>query len=305
MMWKTAKITGACAVVVVAAILSASGLSGCCGTCCADSCAVSADTGGPKVSVFIHAVRRTAKQRGITLAKAADMFYEAGVGGVDIDPDAEDLAAIAATKLKPINFFFFPKMFGPDNGAADCRRCLDQAVRYGVPRVMVVPSSFTKGGDEEAEFAKVVSSMRMFVEEGRKRGITITVEDYGGTSNPCSHAKYLKRLLDEIPGLGFALDSGNLYYAGRGESIVDMMHYAKGRIAHVHLKDMSREDNHKYVTMGLGAVPNEEVVKAVSASGYDGWYTLENLVGADAVADAHRQIAVLKFWMGCGKGGRR
>ena len=305
MMWNAAKITGACAVVAVAAILSASGLSGCCGTCCADACAVSADTGGPKVSVFISAVRRTAKRRGVSLAKAADLFYEAGVGGVDIDPDAEDLAAIAATKLKPINFFFFPKMFGPDNGAADCRRCLDQAVRYGVPRVMVVPSSFTKGGDEEAEFAKVITSMKMFVEEGRKRGITITVEDFGGTSNPCSHAKYLKRLLDEIPGLGFALDSGNLYYAGRGESIVDMMHYAKGRIAHVHLKDMSREDNHKYVTMGLGAVPNEEVVKTVSASGYDGWYTLESLVGDDAVADAHRQIAVLKFWMGCGRGVRR
>ena len=301
----TAKVSGVYIGVAMAALLSASSLSGCCGTCCADSCAVSADTGGPKVSVFVHAVRRTAKQRGVTLAKAADMFYEAGVGGVDIDPDANDLAEIAATKLKPINFYFFPKMFGPDNGAADCKRCLDQAVRYGVPRVMVVPSSFTKGGDEEAEFAKVLSSMRMFVEEGRKRGITITVEDFGGTSNPCSHAKYLKRLLDEIPGLRFALDSGNLYYAGRGESIVDMMHYAKGRIAHVHLKDMSREDNHKYVSMGLGAVPNEEVVKTVSASGYDGWYTLENLVGDDAVADAHRQIAVLKFWMECGKGDRR
>ena len=96
MMWNAAKITGACAVVAVAAILSASGLSGCCGTCCADACAVSADTGGPKVSVFISAVRRTAKRRGVSLAKAADLFYEAGVGGVDIDPDAEDLAAIAA-----------------------------------------------------------------------------------------------------------------------------------------------------------------------------------------------------------------
>ncbi len=301
----TAKVSGVYIGVAMAALLSASSLSGCRGTCCADACAVSADADRPKVSVFIHAVRRTAKQRGVSLAKAADMFYEAGVGGVDVDPDAADLAEISATKLKPINFYFFPKMFGPDNGAADCKRCLDQAVRFGVPRVMVVPSSFTEGGDEAAEFAKVLSSMRMFVEEGRKRGITITVEDYGGTSNPCSHAKYLKRLLDEIPGLCFALDSGNMYYAGRGESIVDMMNYAKGRIAHVHLKDMSREDNHKYVTMGLGAVPNEEVVKAVSASGYDGWYTLENLVGADAVADANRQIAVLKFWMGCGKGGRR
>ena len=297
-MEKVAKITGIYAGVVLAALLSASALSGCRGTSCACPCTVSADDGGPNVSIFIHAVRRVAKNRGVTLAAAAAMFYEAGVRGVDINPDAPDLDEISKTKLKPINFFFFPRMFAADNGAADCRRCFDQAVRYGVPRVMIVPSGFTDGGDEAAEFAKIVSSMKMFVEEGRKRGITVTIEDYGGTSNPCSHAKYLKRLLDEVPGLCFALDSGNMYYAGRGESIVDMMNYAKSRVRHVHLKDMSREDNHKYVTLGLGAVPNEEVVKTVSASGYDGWYTLENLVGDDAVADAHRQIAVLKFWIG-------
>ena len=44
----------------------------------------------------------------------------------------------------------------------------------------------------------------------------MTVEDYGGTGNPCSYTKYLKRFLTDIPELGYALDSGNLYYAGRG-----------------------------------------------------------------------------------------
>ena len=282
--------------VVCAALLSAVALlPGCCGIG-GERRGGSENSDGPKVSVFIHAVRRTAKQRGVSLAEAADILYAAGVRGVDIAPSDEDLDAIAATKLKPINFFVFPKMLGADNGAADCRRCLDQAVRFGVPRVMVVPSSFTKGGDEEAEFAKILSATRMFVEEGRKRGITITIEDYGGTDNPCSHTKYLKRLLDEIPELCFALDSGNLYYAGRGESIMDMMRYAKGRIAHVHLKDMSKTNNHEYVTLGLGGVPNKEVVKALSADGYAGWYTLENIVG-DVPSDTVRQIAVLKFWL--------
>ncbi len=259
-------------------------------------CAAEQECDGPKVSVFIYSVRRTAKQRGVSLAEAAEMLYKAGARGVDIDPDNEDLQAIYETKLKPINFYFFPKMLGPDNGAADCRRCMDQAVKYKVPRVMVVPSSFTKDGDEEAEFAKVVSSMKMFVEEGRRRGITVPVEDYGGTNNPCSHTKYLRRFLDEIPDLRFALDSGNLNYAGRGESIVDMMRYAKDRIAHVHLKDLSPDDNHKFVTLGLGVVPNEELVRAVSAAGYDGWYTLENPVG-DVYTDVVRQTAVLKSWL--------
>ena len=74
------------------------------------------------------------------------------------------------------------------------------------------------------------------------------------------------------------------------------MEYAKGRIAHVHLKDQTKEDNRRYATLGLGAVPNEKIVKAMAASGYNGWYTLENTVG-DAYTDSIRQIAVLKYWL--------
>ena len=38
------------------------------------------------------------------------------------------------------------------------------------------------------------------------------------------------------------------------------------------------------------------IVDAHRAVGYDGWYTLENLVG-DAYTDALRQVAVLKAWL--------
>jgi sugar phosphate isomerase/epimerase len=268
-------------------------LSGCCSMCCDCSCS---NVDQPNISVFAHFIRNTAKQQNITLVEAANKLYDLGVRGFDIGPDDKDLPILAATKLKPINFYFFPKMLGEDNGAADCKRCLDQAVKYGVPRVMVVPSHFTKGGDEEAEFAKDLSSMKMFVAEAKKRGITITVEDFGGPQNPGSHMKYLKRFLDEIPELKFALDSGNLYYAGRGEDILEMMAYAKDRVAHVHLKDQTPENNRKYATLGLGAVPNEKIVKTMAASGYKGWYTLENTVG-DAYTDSIRQVAVLKHWL--------
>lgn len=268
-------------------------LAGCCSMCCDCSC-----SGGeePKISVFVHFIRDTAKQQNISLVEAANKLYDLGVRGFDIGLNDKDLPELVSSKLKPINFYFLPKMLGPDNGAADCRRCLDQAVKYGVPRVMIVPSHFTKGGDEAAEFAKDLSSMKMFVAEAKKRGITITVEDFGGTHNPGSYMKYLKRFLDEIPELKFALDSGNLYYAGRGEDILEMMDYAKGRIAHVHLKDQTPENNRKFATLGLGAVPNEKIVKTLASQGYDGWYTLENAVG-DTYTDSIRQVAVLKYWL--------
>lgn len=249
-----------------------------------------------KISVFASFIRKIAKERGVSKAKAADMLYDLGVRGFDAGPGEKDLPELADTCLKPINFYVFPNMFGPDNGLADCLRDLDAAQKYGVPRIMVVPPGFTKGGDVDAEFEKVVSGMTRYVAEAKKRGITITVEDFGGTNNPCSHMKYLKRMLDEIPDLKFALDSGNLYYARRGEDILEMMAYARGRIAHVHLKDQTAEDSRKYASLGLGAVPNREVVKSVAAAGYDGWYTLENPVG-DTYDDTVRQVAVLKAWL--------
>lgn len=273
-------------------IAAAAVLAGCCSCDC--GCRMGKE---PNISVFASFVSRTAKERNISLAEAADLLYDLGVRGFDIGPKDADLAELAATKLKPINFYVFPNMFAPDGGKSDCLAFLNAAQRYGVPRCMVVPSNFTKDGDQDAEFAKILASMRMIVAEAKKRGITITVEDFGGTSNPCSYAKYLKRFLDEIPDLRFALDSGNLYYAGRGEDVLEMMDYAKGRIGHVHLKDQKSGDNRAYETLGLGAVPNERIVKAVNAAGYDGWYTLENSVGSDTYTDTVRQVAVLKSWL--------
>ena len=108
--------------------------------------------------------------------------------------------------------------------------------------------------------------------------------------------KYLKRFLDEILDLMFALDTGNLYYANRGEDILEMMAYAGKRIAHVHLKEQTKEDCRKYSTLGLGAVQNERIVRELAATGYDGWYTLENPVG-DTYNDMVRQVALVKAWL--------
>ena len=254
------------------------------------------ETNEPKISVFASFVRAVAKERGITLAEAADLLYGLGVRGFDCGPTDKDVPELAATRLKPINFYFFPRMFAADKGAADVKFCFDLAEKYSVPRIMLVPVNFTKDGDEAAEFEKILEWTRKFVADAKERGITVTVEDFGGTRNCCSHIKYLKRFLDEIPDVRLALDSGNLYYAGRGEDILELMKYAKGRIAHVHLKDQTAENNRRYATLGLGAVPNEEIVKSVAASGYEGWYTLENPVG-DTYNDTVRQVALVKAWI--------
>jgi sugar phosphate isomerase/epimerase len=277
-------------VIVLTAALAVSGCRS------SESCRAAAEENGPRISVFASFVRKVAKERNVSLARAAEMLYDLGVRGFDCGPFEKDVPELAATRLKPINFYFFPRMRSADKGAEDVRRCFEMAERYSVPRIMLVPVSFTGKGDEDEEFESILAWTKKFVADAKARGITVTVEDYGGTSNPCSHKKYLKRFLDEIPDVRFAYDTGNLYYAGRGEDILEFLEIAKGRIAHVHLKDQTAENSRKYVTLGLGAVPNEKSVKALAAADYSGWYTLENPVG-DTYVDTVRQVAVLKTWL--------
>ena len=258
----------------------------------------------PQISVFAKFIRQTASERGISKTEAANLLHAIGVRGYDCGPDDTDLDELAATKLKPVNFYYFPDWL--NRGLHDWNtyyaswtvpeECLAKARKYGIPRIMVVPPDFTDGKENEAEFTIIVEKMRGFVADAKRNGIVVTVETFGGTRNCCSYVKYLKRLLTGIPDLKFALDTGNLYYAGRGEDILELLEFAKDRIGHVHLKDQSAKDNHEYVTLGLGAVPNEKIVKAVAATSYDGWYTLENPVG-DTYNDTVRQVALLKSWL--------
>ena len=259
----------------------------------------------PNISVFAKFVRMIAKERGISLTEAGDLLYAMGVRGYDCGPDEDDLEELAKTKLKPINFYYFPDWFGRGlqdwdidySDKASEADCLRLAKRFRIPRIMVVPPGFTDGKENEEEFGKILANLKKFVAEAKREGITVTVESFGGAKNCCSYSKYLKRLLDAIPDLGFALDTGNLYYAGRGEDILEMMEYAKSRIAHVHLKDLTVDEKGKpaYVTLGRGAIPNEKIIKAVKDS-YSGWYTLENTVG-DTYDDTRRQVSVLKGWL--------
>lgn len=249
-----------------------------------------------KISVFSGTVERVAKAKGVSLGESAALLAEAGVTGFDSSYKNPKLPELAKTGLKPINFFGWPKLLGPDGGAKDSDEFVAAAVKYGVPRIMVVPDEFSKDGDQEADYVRIREGLRKLVAKANAAGITVTVEDYGGTGNPCSYTKYLKRFLTDIPELGYALDSGNLYYAGRGEDILEMMRFAEGRIRHTHLKDQTKENNRKYATLGTGAVPNEAIVRHMHKAGYDGWYTLENLVGDDILADVRRQVGVVRSW---------
>jgi len=228
--------------------------------------------------------------------EAARLLKEAGVRGFDCSYGEALLPRLAKSALKPVNLYGGIDFSSLEVPVAQEDAFIATAVRFGVPRIMVIPHGFVEGERSEICYGKIRDGLIRMSEKARRAGLVMTIEDYGGTNNICSYAKYIKRLLTDVPDLDYALDSGNLNYAGRGDDILDLMRFAEGRIAHVHLKDQTSEDNHRYASIGLGAVPNEKIVRYLAAKGYDEWFTLENPVGPDWLDDFKRQIAVLRKW---------
>ena len=248
-----------------------------------------------KISVFANAIQSYAKAHNKSLGEVSRMFYDVGIRGFDCDYTNTNLLELAKGPLLPINLFGRVNFAAPDNGRAQSEKFVAQAVKCGVPCIMVIPNDFSRDGNQEAEFVETVKGLRYLAQKATASGVRAMVEDYGGDANPCSHIKYLKRYLEEIPELSYALDSGNLHYAGRGEDVREMMRFAKGRIAHVHLKDFQKGSNRIRTTIGIGEIPNEEIVRTMNDEGYDDFYTLEDLVG-DSIDDAQRQIGSISRW---------
>jgi len=256
------------------------------------------------VSVFRWTIQDLARERGVSLAEASKLMKSVGITGFDCAYDDARLSEIAAAGLTPVNLFGRVAFRAADGGAAQTRAFLAAAERHRVPRVMVIPDDFTDGVPNEEEFRLVIAGLRRFVAAAEKSGVAVMVETFGNRKNPCSYAAYVKRMLDEVPGLRFALDTGNLQYAGHGGDILEVARCASNRIEHVHVKDWKKgvtpcAENKKesYETLGLGAVPNEALVRYAQSVGFRGWYTLENPLKGDTLGDVVRQLAVLRHWL--------
>jgi inosose dehydratase len=122
------------------------------------------------------------------------------------------------------------------------------------------------------------------------------------------------RLLDETdPALvGWCLDIGHLAFGG-GDAM-DMLPRYAGRVRHVHAKDVSGEilarakaggwsfgkalEHYIFPPLGEGIARIPEVVGALQAAGYDGWYVIEQDTSPDPTATARANRVYLEGLLG-------
>ena len=125
---------------------------------------------------------------------------------------------------------------------------------------------------------------------------------------PVATGRAVDHLLELSPSLTVCLDTGHFWAAG-DHDLTGLVRRWDGRIAHVHLKDVSAPVARSvadglavpdavrtglWQPLGAGDVPLADVLEALSASGYAGWLVVEH----DFAPDPEGSAAESLRWLG-------
>lgn len=165
---------------------------------------------------------------------------------------------------------------------------------------------------DEVEWQTLFDNLRRLQALVSEHGLTTAVHPHWGMAIAGSYET--ERLL-ESSDVDLCLDTGHLYVAGADP--VEIARLAKGRVVHVHLKDVdatladrvrSGEITFKqgtldgmFTAVGDGDVDVAGVIEVLERDGYSGWYVLEQDVsltqdpapGEGPLADAEKSVRYL------------
>jgi inosose dehydratase len=171
------------------------------------------------------------------------------------------------------------------------RTMLEAFVETGARTLVLAAATGQEGYDErpvldERGWSTLVRNLDRLAAVAAERDVTATLHPHVGTM--VEDADEVQRVLDES-SIGLCLDTGHLLIGGADPVALARDHAP--RVRHVHLKDVdegwavrvrSGEMGYTdavrqgmYRPLGQGDVDLSAIVRALEASGYDGWYVLE------------------------------
>jgi inosose dehydratase len=171
-------------------------------------------------------------------------------------------------------------------------------------------------GLSDGQWRALAAGLEELARRVRPLGMTLAFHNHVGTyvETPDETA----RLLDETdPSLvGWCLDIGHLAFAGG--NAIDLLPAYADRVQHVHVKDVdggilerARAQgwsfgkalaNYVFPPLGRGIARIPEVVAALQAVGYDGWYVIEQDTSPDPTATAVANRIYLEGLLGISGG---
>lgn len=174
---------------------------------------------------------------------------------------------------------------------AQARRTAAQLAAGGADLLVLAAATGLDGYDERpaldgAQWATLVRTAEQVRDVAAAEGLRTVLHPHAGTH--VEREQEVERFLADSD-LSLCLDTGHLLIGGADPLRLARSHPT--RIAHVHLKDVTRAVSDQvragdltylegvlsgmYVPLGRGDVPIGEIVQALQDAGYDGWYVLE------------------------------
>jgi D-psicose/D-tagatose/L-ribulose 3-epimerase len=175
------------------------------------------------------------------------------------DPSMNLISPDAATRRRGVNYVKW---------AIDCADALGANTLSGPLHSTI--GQFSGSGPTAAELKRSIVSQRAIGDHAAKRGVTIGLEALNRFE--C----YLLNTMDDLSAHIDAIDHPNIramydtFHSNIEEADpIDAFTRNKDRIVHVHISENDRG------VPGRGNIPWTETFKALRASGYDGWLTIE------------------------------
>jgi len=120
-----------------------------------------------------------------------------------------------------------------------------------------------------------LKSLEAIVEKADHLGLCLCIENMFPRSHSLVDPEHFDEVFERFPKLKLTLDTGHAQIDSKGtQKALDFIERFPDRIDHIHANDnLGKDDNH--LPIGTGTIDFPEIVKALTAIGYDQTITLE------------------------------
>ena len=180
------------------------------------------------------------------------------------------------------------------------RRAIESAHRLSCPCLLAAGSRLPEGLAPEQARGQIAEALRSCMPEADQAGVTLCIENFGIEPRlQCAAADCIE-VIEAVPGLQFAFDTGNFYFAG--ESADQNLALLQEKICHVHIKDWVKSDAPDIADLagtplGAGIIPNPKIIRDLLANGYTGAFSLELTAHGALMQTVPADLAALKLWL--------
>ncbi len=167
------------------------------------------------------------------------------------------------------------------------RRALELCKELGAPHITTEPGGpFGREEPRQAAIDLFVEGLKPLADHAHHLGVLLLIEPepFLLVETTDQYLEVAERL--NAPSIGLNFDVGHAYCVS--EDIPKAIAKLAPHIRHYHLEDIAATRVHHHLVPGRGAIDFPEVIRAIEATGYDDWLTVELYPNIDDPDEAAR-----------------